>query len=141
MSRSKVCFYTIRFEGDTENETDKFFKKHYPEYQDDISIIYSWIKQLENRGADKRYFRFENNASAGPIESSNLRIYCIRYHNGMVILDGGGVKVSQSVQDSPSAYPYFNLMNKIDKAITQKIKDGDIKHEGDYLTGELFVDI
>lgn len=140
--KSKVCFYTVRFEDEAENETDKFFKRFQDtDYLDDLQIIAAWIKQIELRGADDRYFRFENNASAGPRESSNLRIYCIRCSNETIILDGGGIKNSKIVQDSPDAYKYFNLMNRIDILLREKIKDKDIYYNNKNLEGELYIDI
>ena len=59
----KVQYYTIKFEVDEENETDKFFLKfgdssnsHFNEFM----IIFNLIKAIGARGAKEIFFRPEH---------------------------------------------------------------------------------
>ena len=140
-----VILYTIRFDQQTDNETDAFFRrfKDHPEYQEDVQIIVQALQNIERRGAEDRYLRHENNASALPIESSNLRLYCLKGHKYCLILGGGGIKSSQKVQDSPDAFPHFQTMNKVDKAFREALLEGEIvwNNEDDKLSGNLTLEI
>jgi len=90
-----------------------------------------------------RYFRPENNVSAGPITFSKLRIYCIRCSENIVIIDGGGEKKGQKTQDGAETWKAMKLMMAIDERLIEKIRVGDIYYSPDLmqLKGELFVDI
>lgn len=140
----KLTVYTIRFENSSVNETDKFIKKHLElGFLEDIQIIKRWLFNLEKRGALHHYFRFENRASAGPRQTSNLRIYCIRCHNNMIILDGRGVKEGKLAQDGKDTAKSFDLINAIDFCLVEKIKTSEIFYSNDYMNLErdLFIDL
>ncbi|NIJ52454.1 hypothetical protein [Dyadobacter arcticus] len=140
----KLSIYTVRFAENTENETDSFLKKYWQAgFKEDILIIKNWIRNLEDRGAKEHYFRHERRANAGPAHFSKLRIYCIRCHDNLIILDGGGEKRGQTAQDGQETNAAMELMNAVDEAFVEKIKDRDIIYsfDGMDLFGELFVDI
>ncbi len=140
----KITIYTIRFEGNLASETDIFVDEYQENgFEDDVLMIRSWLGYLKARGAQMRYFRSENNVSAGPVSFSRLRIYCIRCSQHLVILDGGGEKKGQKTQDGPETWKAMKLMMAIDKKLIEKIQDGAIYYSRDLmrLEGELFVDI
>jgi hypothetical protein len=144
-SRSKkVTVYSIRFEGNLTSETDAFVNEYEESgFAEDVDIIRSWLWFIKERGAQLRYFRPENNVSAGPVTFSKLRIYCIRCTENIVILDGGGVKKGQKTQDGTETWKAMKLMTAIDRKLIEKIRVGDIYYSPDLmqLEGELFVDI
>ncbi|MDR6805130.1 hypothetical protein J2Y45_002562 [Dyadobacter sp. BE34] len=112
-------------------------------FAEDLDMISSWLGYLKERGAEPRYFRSENNVSAGPVAFSRLRIYCIRCSQNIVILDGGGEKKGQKTQDGAETWKAMKLMMEVDKRLIEKIRDGDIYYSPDLmkLEGELFIDI
>jgi hypothetical protein len=144
-SRSKkVTVYSIRFEGNLTSETDAFVNEYEESgFAEDVDIIRSWLWFIKERGAQLRYFRPENNVSAGPVTFSKLRIYCIRCTENIVILDGGGEKKGQKTQDGTETWKAMKLMTAIDRKLIEKIRVGDIYYSPDLmqLEGELFVDI
>ncbi|GGM95630.1 hypothetical protein GCM10010967_31350 [Dyadobacter beijingensis] len=144
-SRSKkVTIYSIRFEGSPRCETDVFIKEFTRiGFAVDVEMIRSWLWYIKERGAQMRYFRPENNVSAGPITFSKLRIYCIRCSENIVILDGGGEKKGQKTQDGAETWRAMRLMMDIDRKLIEKIRAGDIHYSSDLmqLEGELFIDI
>ncbi|MCE7059465.1 hypothetical protein [Dyadobacter sp. CY343] len=140
----KLSIYTVRYDDCVENETDIFLDKYLRlGFEEDVMMIKSWLRNLENRGAMEHYFRHEKRANAGPIGFSKLRIYCIRCHENLIILDGGGEKKGQKTQDGAETNTAMELMNAVDIAFVEKIKDRDIVYSFDRmdLSGELFVDI
>lgn len=144
-SQSRVItIYTIRFEGSKLSATNNFVNEYSENgFAEDLDMISSWLGYLKDRGAEPRYFRSENNVSAGPVAFSRLRIYCIRCSQNIVILDGGGEKKGQKTQDGAETWKAMKLMMEIDKRLIEKIRQGDIYYSSDLmkLEGELFVDV
>lgn len=136
----KTHFYTIYESGQGHNETDAFFFrfKDDPKYQKDIETIKYWIQRIgEEFGALERHFRPEASASAIPIAVSKLRLYCYRINEQIVILGNGGVKSSQSTQESPDAFPYFKDMNTVAFVTQLKLHQQEWSISGKQISGNL----
>lgn len=114
---SLVTFYTVRMEGATYSEMEKFIRKFENDtdnetYFDQVmSILLDYIG--EHRGAVSEIFnRHENAASALPPYGRiahelgyggtdfPLRLYCLRLTDKIVVLFNGGLKTSNAAQDS-----------------------------------------
>jgi hypothetical protein len=136
----KTQFYTIEELEKGVNETDEFFIrfKDDPDYQKDIETIKYWIQKIgKESGALERHFRPEKSAKAIPITVSKLRLYCYRISEELVILGNGGIKSSQKVQDSPDAFPHFEVMNTLAFVIQLKLETGQIEISGKTISGDL----
>lgn len=129
----KVNFYSIRLAGEELTELEAFFEK-FPEgceYDDDIDVIISWIDKIAERGALERYFRPEGNYGDGvgviPIEVGNkIRLYCLRLSDKILVFGNGGVKDSQSWQESETLASYVKLLIDTSRFISSRIKDGSM---------------
>ena len=81
-------------------------------------------------GAEDRHFRYEGKmrehirALPASIESSRLRLYCLCYSECILILGGGGIKEkgTRTWQDDPQLTKYVKELQKIDKAMSLKIR-------------------
>jgi hypothetical protein len=112
-----VTYYTVRWDGALENETDKFILKFSG--SDDYKQYYNQLAALladmgERKGARIHYFsRHENRASALPPKGTfkvngieihffenPLRLYCIRLSDQLVILFNDGIKSARTAQES-----------------------------------------
>lgn len=138
----KTHFYTIHEDGAGFNETDAFFLrfKDDPAYQKDIETIKYWIEKIGKEfGSRERYFRPEKKAYAIPIPppKSNLRLYCCRINDQVVILGNGGIKSSQTVQKSPDAFPHFEVMNTVAFVTQMKLKKQEWSVSGKNISGNL----
>ena len=97
----RVSLYSISFAADRTTEFERFMQKFELEatvnknYQ---KIIYA-ISLILEKGALERMFRpegqYDDNLVALPIESSNLRLYCLRISDEILILGNGGRKESE----------------------------------------------
>ncbi len=148
----KVGFYSIRLEDEVETEMEKFISKFRadPIFYQDYRVLAAWIKRIGNEeGALPGLFRDEDDAQALPPEframeirgmldevGYDLRLYCLRLSNEVVILLNGGVKESQKTQDSPDLLPKFRLANRVSKAVTQKIIRRELMIQGKQLKGD-----
>ena len=137
-SYKKVNYYTVCFEG-KKSEFADFIDKHECEERisDEYDDIISWLEKLGDEiGADRRYFRHEWKADALPppkkfIEidyTENLRLYCMRVSDSIVILFNGAIKTHGiiSAQDCPKVSPFFNMANKLVKKIDELMLDGEV---------------
>ena len=137
-SLEEVTLYTIREEGKTNNETDDFILrfKDDPKFKQDVETITYYIQKIGERGALERNFRPEKRAVAIPISSSKLRLYGYRVNNSILILGNGGEKTSKKVQDSPDAFPHFELMNFVAYVFNLKLEKQEITIEKRDLKGD-----
>ena len=69
-----------------------------------------------------------------PIESGNIRLYCLRISDEVLILGNGGVKDVGKYQESAKLCGYALDLQKFDKLIRQDISDGIVAVEEKELT-------
>jgi hypothetical protein len=137
----KVHYYTFQVEGHEETEVGKFFTQ----FENDANLRYdilnmiAWLEEIGNqRGAKPGYFRFEDSAEALPppqrflleMPVKDLRLYCVRLSEEIVILANGGIKTAQKVQDCPDLLPKFRFVRQAAIRITEMIRDKEFRFAG-----------
>ena len=129
---SAVNFYSIHLDEEELSELERFFKK-YPEgclYDEDVDTIIAWLDRIGENGALERYFRYEgrfgDGVSAIPIETSNLRLYCIRLSDKILIFGNGGVKDSPTWQESGNLAGYVETLVDTSRFIASRLDNGTI---------------
>lgn len=127
-----VNFYSVHLSEEELSELERFFEK-FPEgcdYDEDIDTIIAWLDRIGESGALGRYFRYEgkfgDGVSAIPIETSNLRLYCIRLSDKILILGNGGVKDSAAWQDSETLSEYVETLVVTSRFISSRLSNGTI---------------
>ena len=75
------------------------------------------------------------------IPNSNLRLYCIRFGNSLIILGGGGEKKKtiKAFQEVDKLKEENYILREISAQIAERIKEKDItfSYDGTEITGEL----
>ena len=127
-----VNFYSIHLNEEELSELERFFEK-YPEgceYDEDVDTIIAWLDRIGESGALERYFRYEgrfgDGVSAIPIETSNLRLYCIRLSDKILIFGNGGVKDSATWQDSETLSDYVEMLVDTSRFISSRLSYGTL---------------
>lgn len=127
-----VNFYSIHLENEELSELERFFEK-FPiggPYDEDIDVIIAWLDKIGEKGALERYFRYEglfgDKVSAIPIETSNLRLYCIRLSDRILIFGNGGVKDSATWQDSETLSKYVEMLMDTSRFISSRLANGTL---------------
>ena len=94
--------FTICFEGESYTEFQKFIMKGNDNatLKPDLQKILNALQRMLNAvGFLERYFRPEgkmrDRVAALPIETSKLRLYCLRLSDSVLIVGNGGEKVSR----------------------------------------------
>ena len=153
---TRCTFYTVKLEGLTDNETDRFFDRFTEdqenEHYDAALELYQLISDpIKNKyGATNDFInRHEARAQALPpkpnerleeiaVLGSNfpLRLFCYRINEKILILFNGGIKSAATAQDSPDLKTKFNDAQIFVKRIEDYLKHGliEIDHSGRFLT-------
>lgn len=137
---SKVTYYTICEQYSDVTEVDKFFDKMEnieDKFYNDVVDLIEWIEVIgEEHGAKEQYFRPENNAQALPpplryLESHlDIRLYCYRVSEGVVILFNGGIKTKNTAQECSNVSMHFRQA----QIWSKKLFDIGIETSGNNIT-------
>ena len=86
-----------------------------------------------DRGALERYFRPEgsinDNLCAIPIESGNIRLFCLRISDQILILGNGDKKTTRTYQEDRKLLGYALDLQKFDKLLKKDLEDGVVTIE------------
>lgn len=143
---AKCTFYTVRWDGASENETDKFFNKYYaiPTFKLAIQQLLSFVLDSigsDHGAVDALFNRFENEVIGLPNKGRvtigeivflypnfPLRLYALRINNrpDIVVLFNGGEKLAQTNQASKGLYLKWLEACQFAKRIEEAIRNGDI---------------
>lgn len=125
-------FYSVPLNEEELSELERFFEK-FPEgceYDEDIDTIIAWLDRIGECGVLERYFRYEgkfgDGVSAIPIETSNLRLYCIRLSDKILIFGNGGDKDCATWQESESLSDYVETLVDTSRFISSRLSNGTL---------------
>lgn len=125
-------FYSIRLEEKELSELECFFEK-FPEgcpYDEEIDTLIAWLDHIGEHGAFERYFRQEgrygDGVSAIPIETSHLRLYCIRLSDRILVFGNGGVKDTATWEESEELSEYVETLMDTSRFIASRRRDGTL---------------
>ena len=86
-----------------------------------------------DRGALERYFRPEgsinDNLCAIPIESGNIRLFCLRISDQILILGNEDKKTTRTYQEDRKLLGYTLDLQKFDKLLKKDLEDGVVTIE------------
>ena len=126
----KVSLYSISFAMDRTTEFERFLSKFEEQasYNTDYQRILYALSIILDKGARERYFRPEgkmnDNLCALPIESGQIRLYCLRISDEILILGNGDVKRTETYEEDPKLYGYALDLQKFDNLLKKDIEDG-----------------
>lgn len=137
----KVGLYSILFDDNQETEFRKFLIKFRDNatLNKDYQAIINALDRIIANGAFERYFRVEgkmnDRVSALAIESKQLRLYCLRISDQILILGNGGVKTTRTYEESKELSGYVMDLQKFDELLKQAQKEGKIHIVQNIITG------
>ena len=122
--------YSILPEGEDMTMLDKFVEEYSADYPDEILCILDLLEAMSYRFGVREHLVKLNEGSPGDgvvalfdNPDKKLRLYGIRYGNGIIILGGGGVKPKQikAYQENSKLNEEVNIIKSIGKDIYQRI--------------------
>lgn len=102
---TKVSFYSISFQMDRTTGFERVLSKfeEEAEFNEDYQKILAALEIILDKGALERYFRPEgtmkDNLCALPLESGDIRLYCLRLSDEILILGNGDRKTTRTYQE------------------------------------------
>lgn len=137
VKRTEVAgLFTITFFGEGDSEFEKFIKKFKEDAdkKEDLFVILNAINRMLNAsGFLERYFRPEgkygDDVMALPVEKTNIRLYCLRLSDSVLIVGNGGIKKSKTYQEDDNLNGYVITLQQLDKLLKKEIKNGKVKIE------------
>jgi hypothetical protein len=133
LNKDRNCtLYTIQFLTEDKGEYLRFYNKFKDDatYNDDLARIAKFVESIADLGAIERFFRPEGKMSdrvcALPVVKSNLRLYCLRLSNSILILGNGGIKKSRTYNEDDELRGYVVTLQNFDKLIKQGVNEGTI---------------
>lgn len=146
----KVSYYSVIIDTEQPSLFENFIATHTAINKEKLNHILVWLQEIGIKyGAQTHLFRPEaylSDTSAlpptgkdreptyienGETESNNLRLYCFRLNESVVVLYNGNLKTAEKAQDCPNVKPHFLLANKITKALENSIKEKEINWNED----------
>ncbi len=132
----KAGLFTIIFEGESYDEFQKFLMKGEADarLQPDLQKILDALKRMLSAvGFLERYFRPEgkmrDRVAALPIQSSRLRLYCLRLSDGVLIVGNGGQKNTRTYDENDELSGYVLTLQKLDELLRAAERKGTISIE------------
>lgn len=134
--------FTIKIDDGNETEFKKFFvlfKDTEDSFiKDDMDMILAAIEKIAQNGALESYFRLEGKMSdricAIPLlikprdktKHGTLRLYCIRVSDSLLIIGGGGLKVTDTYQEDEALAKHVSTLQAIDSKLSEIEKKGGL---------------
>ena len=145
LSGKKATIYTVELTDGTDL-FEQFLSENRGDYDDDLSDILQRIRSMATKtGAQVHFFKTKEGKPGDGVcalydnPGKNLRLYCIRMGNAVVILGGGGPKKTQKLQQDPKLKEENYLLRKVSELITEKMVSKEICFSDDEmeLKGEI----
>ena len=134
--------FTICFEGESFTEFQKFIIKGHENaiLQPDLQKILNAVQHMMYAmGFLERYFRPEgkmrDRVTALPIQSSKLRLYCLRLSDSVLIVGNGGPKSTKTYEEDPELNGYVIQLQKLNDLLRLAEAKGEITIETATLSG------
>jgi len=137
--------FTIKVGDATETEFKKFFvlfKDSEDSFlKDDMERILIAIEKISQNGALESYFRVEGRINdricAIPLlikhrdksKHGTLRLYCIKISESLLIIGGGGLKVTETYQEDQTLVKHVSTLQLIDSKLAEIEKKGYDLHK------------
>ena len=142
---NKAGIYSFYLFDEQKTLFERFLMDNLITFKSEIININKTIIAINRKTGARETFFKHNEGHPGdgvcalydePIK--NLRLYCIRYGNSLVLLGGGGFKPKSihKLQEDNKLREENYLLRKISALITERIKTGEIKFSDDGI--ELF---
>lgn len=143
METDKVSMYSPKFNGEANNEFEKFLLTNkdqtHPQLKKFFDAILSVIEKMGETGAYERYFRPEGgNIKAVPTyidipkmdrKVGKMRLYCLRFSDQILVLGGGVVTTSQKYEEDPVLLTIIGDLRDIEEHIRRIVKQANTDYE------------
>lgn len=140
----KASLYSVLLEGEAESEFNKFLADPEVSIHPKLGELLVQIDEIINRyGCQERFFREESSYLdvVAALWKGNLRLYCCRYGNLILILGSGGIKTTRTYQEDAKLDESVELMATVSRLVDERIRTGELSISGNTLKGNLIFSV
>ena len=137
---SKASLYSVIVEGETETEFDKFLADPEVSTHSKFGELLAQIDEIINRyGCQERFFKDESSYLDAVVAlwKGDLRLYCCRYGNLILITGSGGIKSTRTYQEDAKLDESVALMAAVSRLIDERIRTRELFISGNTMKGNL----
>ena len=145
---NKAGIYSVYLSDEQKTLFECFMRENIDAFKSEIININQTIVAINKKtGVRETLFKLDEGIPGDGVcalydnPKSNLRLYCIRFGNSLVILGSGGYKPKsiRKLQDDPKLKEENYFLREISSLITERIKSGEIRfsEDGTELFGNL----
>ncbi len=140
LSGKKATVYSLIIDDNELTLFDKFIVENDEQFPNEIDSIFDTLDKIGKKYGNARQFFKENEGKLGNLvcalydtPNSNLRLYCIRLGNAIIILGSGGhkSKTIRTLQEDDTLKKANYLLRTFSELLHQKILDGEIYWKND----------
>lgn len=139
LSGDKATVYTVQLSNGKDLFT-QFLSENRGDYNEDIKDILQRLRTMATKtGAQEHFFKLHEGKPGDGVcalydtPNKNLRLYCVRMGNAIVILGGGGPKKTRAYQDDPKLNSEANLLMEVSNVISEEMKANNLRFSDDEL--------
>lgn len=123
----KATLYTVRLKSESVNEFEKFLSNSEIKASSEFESLITRINDIINKyGCQENFFKFKEskfNDTVVALWRGNIRLYCCRYSNIILILGSGGIKKTKTYQEDKYLDNIVKIMAEISDRIDKRIFD------------------
>jgi len=136
LSGSEMSVYTVVVGDDEETLFERFLLKNKNTHKGELLNILARIRSMADKtGGREQLFKLDEGKPGDGVcalyddPEKRLRLYCIRYGTGIIILGGGGEKPKKirALQENKKLKYENYLLRDISKAITDRVRNKEIR--------------
>jgi hypothetical protein len=142
----RATVYSVILEDDEQTLFERFYIENKAEYSQEVVDITRQILTMANKvGVQEQFFTRPEGKLGQDVwdlrdyPKKRLRLYCIKLSGVAIILGGGGPKPKgiAAFQEVPKLKNENYLIRMVSDAVTQRIRDKEIRWNGDEIVGNL----
>jgi len=132
--------YSVHFNDKNKTLFHQFLEENSTSFKDEIADILKRLNTIGKKtGARESFFKLKEGKPGDGVcalydnPDKNLRLYCIRYADSIIILGGGGPKNVRALQDDEKLKNENYFLRQLSGQISNRLKEKDITYSDDYL--------
>lgn len=141
LSGKKATIYSIKLDGEKKNYFEKFISENFLEYKNEVSNIANRLRTIGHKtGAVEGFFK-QKEGTLGDLvcalydmPNSNLRLYCVRFGHGVVVLGSGGLKPKniRALQESEKLEEENYIVRFVSEKLCEALRTKQLRYNADY---------
>lgn len=139
LSGGKAKIYSIKERGDDKTYLEHFIEDNYDSYPDEVANIIDKLNVMgHDTGCEYNLFKHnEGRAGDGVValkdESGRFRLYCMYFHDALLICGSGGYKDIHlhAYQEDERLNAAAEKMKNVAAKVNESLRKGDIEIESD----------